>query len=331
MSFDAPFMLALLALIPAAALARRARRGAGCFALAFDSWGSSDPLPKGPLPVRAISKASTFLLYAAAALAAVASAGPRIDTTATRWLARGGAIVFALDCSPSMAALDEGGLSRFQAAVSSIETFVAKRPGDSFALVSIGGEAQLKVPPTPNAKRFLERLGGLAPGQLGDGTALGMGLLVALNHLARHPAKVKLVVLLTDGENNAGAASPIDSARLLRSAGARLAVIGVGKEGEAPIRYVDPLSGKRFEGNYASGFDEASLRAIASAGGGDYYRAGEASLLAEAFSRISEDAGISMRGFRSRVSRPLTASFSLAALACALAARFARRAFLGAL
>jgi Ca-activated chloride channel family protein len=277
---------------------------------------------------------------AAAALLFLAAAGPERRINTTVWLGRGADILFVLDISPSMAGLDMGGGSggdgrnggsRFNTARNLVRDFAAKRPSDAVGLAALGSDAALLVPPTVDRRSLDERLEKLQLGELGDGTALGMGLAVAARHLQNSPASRRSVILITDGENNAGPINPETAAALLAEGGISLWVIGLGSGGEIPIDYVDPFTRMRRTGTFDSRFNDASLLALSRAGGGIYIAAPTADALASAFSRISrEELTVSRSGtviHRYPLRTPLIAA---GLILCGLA-EFIRRFILGAL
>jgi Ca-activated chloride channel family protein len=272
----------------------------------------------------ALELLGVFLLFFAAA-------GPERRTNQTVWLGRGADILFVLDLSPSMAGIDMDGRSRFDAARTLVRDFAERRPSDALGLAALGYDAALLVPPTVDRRPLTDRLEKLRVAELGDGTALGMGLAVALRHLQNSPVPRRVVILVTDGENNAGALHPESAAALLAGAGISLWVIGVGSGGEIPIDYVDPATRMRRTGTFDSRFDEESLRSLSRAGQGVYIAAPSADALAAAFSRISgEELTVSRSGTLVRRHPlylfPLTGGFVLVILA-----RIIRRFFLGAL
>jgi Ca-activated chloride channel family protein len=222
-----------------------------------------------------------FLLF-------IAAAGPLFISTETVWLSRGADIIFVVDVSPSMAAQDMEKQNRFDTARDLVRTFVMNRPTDALGLVAVGNDAALLLPPTTDRVSLFSRLETLRIGELGDGTALGMGLAIASLHLKGSSALRRSVVLITDGENNAGALHPETAAALLPELGISLWVIGVGSGGEVPIDYVDPFTKIRRSGTFDSRFDPETLRAIARKGEGSYIPAPSAEAFAHAFSRIHE-------------------------------------------
>jgi Ca-activated chloride channel family protein len=262
--------------------------------------------------------AGVFALFTAAS-------GPFFILAETVWLDRGADVLFVVDVSPSMAGIDMKGDSRFDAARNLVYGFARNRPSDAIGLVAVGDEAALLVPPTVDREALFSRLGSLRIADLGDSTALGMGLAVAALHLRRSQAPRRVAVLITDGENNAGAVHPETAAAALRSSGVSLWVIGVGSAGEIPITYLDPVTKIRRTGTFSSRFDPASLEAIAEKGGGAYISAPSAEAFSGAFSRINEEElTIGRSGTYSRT-MPLYRPFIVAALGLLSAARFIRR------
>ena len=288
-----------------------------------------------------------------AVLLLLAAGGPERRINKTVWLDRGADILFILDISPSMAGLDMGGASgggqderngagrgsrggrngtsRFDAARNLVREFAERRPSDAIGLAALGNDAALLVPPTVDRRVLENRLERLRLGELGDGTALGMGLAVAARHLRDSPSPHRVAILITDGENNAGPVNPETAAALLEEAGISLWVIGVGSGGEIPIDYVDPITRMRRTGVFDSRFDEASLRALSLAGGGTYISAPSADGLAAAFARISgEELTVSRSGLLVR-RYPLQVPLIACGLALFALTGFIRRFLLGAL
>jgi Ca-activated chloride channel family protein len=188
-----------------------------------------------------------------------------------------------------MAALDMGNQNRFTVARNLVQNFAANRPADAIGLVAVGNDAALLLPPTIDRQSLFSRLKILNIGELGDGTALGMGLAIAGLHISNSSAPRRVVVLITDGENNAGAIHPETAAAVIPKLGASLWVIGVGSHGEVPLDYVDPYTKIRRIGTFDSRFNQETLEAIAYKGDGSYIAAPSAEAFFKAFSRIDED------------------------------------------
>ena len=262
-----------------------------------------------------------FLLFFSAA-------DPVVKTAETVWLNRGADIIFILDVSPSMAALDMSGKNRFSAACALITEFAARRPSDNIGLVAVGGDAALLVPPTPDRETLNLRLESLRIGEFGDNTALGMGLSTAAFHLEKSNAKRKVAVIITDGENNAGSIHPETAAGMLRDMDVSFWVIAVGSAGEVPIDYIDPYTRLRSTGTFDSRYDAESLRRLSLSGGGTFIAAPSSQTLASAFSQL-DDSEITIQRSRT-INRRRSFSLLLLIIAAAmlLAVRLTRRVFL---
>ncbi|MDR2482736.1 MAG: VWA domain-containing protein [Treponema sp.] len=286
---------------------------------------------KPPVNLRAFFRVLGVMERAGILLLALAAAGPQAVSRETVWLNRGADILFVVDVSPSMAGLDMDGRSRLDAARKLIQEFALARTQDALGLAALGTEAALLTPPTADRRAFLSRLESLRIGELGDGTALGMGLAAALLHLRGSAAPRRTVVLITDGENNAGEVHPQTAAEALRKAGISLWVIGVGSTGEVPIDYVDPLSKVRRTGVFDSRFDVERLRAIAETGGGTYIAAPSGASFAGAFARIDKAELIVRRQGTFIRRQPLHVPLIIGALILLAVPRFIRRGVLGAL
>jgi len=229
-----------------------------------------------------------FLELSGVFLLFLSAAGPSLKTAETVWLNRGTDIIFILDISPSMAALDMNGKSRYSVAKTLLLDFVSQRPSDNIGIVAVGEDAALLVPPTSDRDALTQRLEQLKIGELGDGTALGMGLAVAAYHLDKSNAKRKAAVIITDGENNAGSIHPETSAAILHEMGVSFWVIAVGTAGEVPIDYTDPITRIRRTGIFDSRYDTESLRRLSSSGGGTFISALSAEAFAAAFSQLDD-------------------------------------------
>jgi len=216
------------------------------------------------------------------------AAAPVTKKTETVWLNRGADIIFVLDVSPSMAALDMDGKNRYTTAKNLITEFTNKRLSDNVGLVAVGTEAVLLLPPTTDREALFQRMDRLLIGEMGEDTALGMGLAVAAYHLEKSNAKRKIAVLITDGENNAGAIHPETAASMLREMNISLWVIGIGSAGKVPIDYLDPFTKVRNAGLFDSRFDVESLRRLSAAGGGTFIYAPTANSFAAAFTKLDE-------------------------------------------
>jgi Ca-activated chloride channel homolog len=196
-------------------------------------------------------------------------------------------IFLAIDLSSSMLAKDFKP-DRLEVCKQVAASFVEKRPIDRIGLVVFSGEAYAQCPLTTDHTVVQTLLGALTCGTLEDGTAIGMGLATAVNRIKDGGAKSKIVILLTDGVNNAGYVKPIAAADLAKELGIKVYTIGVGTTGEA----YTPV-GRRGDGEYVFGFapveiDEALMNDIAQRTGGKYFRATNADELEQIYNEINQ-------------------------------------------
>ncbi|HOT62531.1 MAG TPA: VWA domain-containing protein [Treponemataceae bacterium] len=329
LSFSRPSVLVILLIaVPLVILARARFLSRTEFPLTLGDWGGV-PFRWMATAMRIAAFVSRLAVAVSAVSAALALAGPVIFRQERVYSAPGATVVFVVDVSPSMAAGDMGNGNRLDAARRLMRAFVSSRSGDSFGLVALGSDAALLVPPTHDHAAFLERLAALRIGELGDGTALGLGLAVAAAHL--QPGSGAHVILLTDGENNAGEINPKTAAAALPPRGAELHIIGIGTRGDVPIEYTDPETGKGYAGVLESGFDEGALRAIALSGGGTYRAASSPGLLEAIFTEIGEAVPRNPSSYACTVEEPIERPFIACALVAAALAWAIRRLAMGAL
>jgi Ca-activated chloride channel family protein len=293
--------------------------------------GAPGGIPFKSAQVGSLIKILKFFELIGVFLLFFSAAGPVIKNAETVWLNRGADIIFVLDTSPSMAALDMDGKSRFITAKNLIVEFAGNRPSDSIGLVAVGNDAALLVPPTSDREALFIRLDNIRIGELGDGTALGMGLAIAAYHLDKSNAKRRITVLITDGENNAGAIHPETAAGMLNEMEVSLWVIGVGSTGEVPIYYTDPYTNVRRTGIFDSRYDIESLRRLSLIGGGTFIAAPSADAFTTAFSRL-DDSEIIVRISRTIYTRRSWYTlFLISSIGLLAAVRFIRRYVLGAM
>lgn len=273
MTFEHPGYLVLLSLVPVGVYLRHIWTGrGGRVSFSFSVW-RGDAFAYPAILLRTLRFVAESAFWSGTVLWILALAGPVRVERDTVYLTRGMDVVVVLDESPSMSAQDFTPENRFEAAKEVIRDFVTGREYDAIGLVSFSREAALRVPPTLDTEAFLAGLDALRIMSLGDGTAIGMGLAVATMHLERSGAEERVIVLLTDGENNAGEILPETAADLARRLGIRVYVIGVGTTGEVPIEYTDPATGVIRSGLFESRFNESLLRSISEQTGGRYYSA----------------------------------------------------------
>ncbi len=194
-------------------------------------------------------------------------------------------IVMAMDASASMLSKDFRP-NRLEAAKAVASEFVEDRPFDRVGVVVYEGESFTQVPLTTDHRVVQDGLNALETGRVEGGTAIGMGLATAVNRLRKSDAKSKVVILITDGENNSGQIEPQDAAQLARLESIRVYTVGVGTIGRAksPVR-------QRPDGSYIYDWvevniDEPTLKSIAQETGGRYFRATSGEKLKEIYTEI---------------------------------------------
>ena len=329
-SFDRPlFILAALVIIPLLILFSRHFRS--IFALDLPLGPPGGIAFKSPVNLKFVVRFLHSLELAGVLFLFTAAAGPNFIFTEMIWLNRGADIFFVLDISPSMAGIDMNGRSRFDAARTLVRDFAERRPQDAIGLAVLGEDASILVPLTTDRESLYSRLDTVAIGELGDGTALGTGLALAAFHISKSQVPRRAVVLITDGENNAGAIHPETAAAMLGEIGVTLWVIGVGSSGEIPFSYVDPLTRMRRTGTFESRYDPENLKNIAIQARGHWIHAPSAEAFTQAFNELDRGEMIIRRSGTTRREEPLYMIFVVAALSLLWGVRLIRRYILGAL
>jgi len=329
LSFDNPFWaIAAFIIIPFAIFAFSRLKNPFVLALPL---GAPGGVPFKTSQINGFVKLLKFMEVTGIFLLFFSAAGPSIRISDTVWLNRGADIIFIIDTSPSMAAIDMDGKNRFTAGKELLIDFASKRPSDSIGLVAIGEDAVLLLPPSTDREALKLRLEHLQIGELGDGTALGMGLAVASYHLEKSNAKHKVAVIITDGENNAGAIHPETAAGFLLDIGASFWVIAIGSAGEVPIDYTDPYTKIRRTGLFDSRYDSESLRRLSAAGGGTFLYASNADSFSSAFSQL-DLSEITIQRSRNIIRRfSVFFHFFIPAVFLIVSVNFIRRNMLGAI
>ncbi len=285
-SFEQPEFFLLLLVLPVGIYFRHRWKGRGGRLLfPFRIWqgASFAPTQRG---IRILLFLSSTAFWLGAAALVIAMAGPVRTVRDRVFLSRGIDVMIVLDQSPSMSARDFPPENRFETARQVIRNFVSGRENDPIGLVTFGSEAALRVPPTLDYRLLTERLEGVSIMELGEATAIGMGIAVASLHLRASSAREKVIILLTDGANNAGEILPGTAAEIAAQMGIRIYTIGIGSSEEVPIQYTDPATGRIFRGSFQGGFDEELLKEVAATSGGAYFRASSPGSMQAIFNTI---------------------------------------------
>ena len=281
--FQYPWLLALLALLPIYALL--VGKVGKLSALKFSS--AEVVRAAGAQAKSAAGRLLLFLRLMVLALGIVAVAGPRFANNQVESETAGLDIVLALDLSWSMMALDMGGpgerVSRFEIAQEVLEDFIDKRPDDRIGLVVFSAVPYLASPPTLNHEWLVQNLRRLHVGIIQElGTAIGDAIASASKRLKAIPnSKSKLIILLTDGDNNKGDIDPVPAAQLAAALGAKVYTIGIGIEQPCQLPAFDPSTGKLKLDPYGRVIPTLVLQPanysvlgkIADLSGGEFYRA----------------------------------------------------------
>lgn len=282
LQFLHPWFFVLLALLPAAVWLHRRRLQRHHVALKMPSMEASMGLRswKG-----ALQKWQPLLRALAFVALVFALARPQRMLKEENIQSEGIDIFMALDLSSSMLAQDFRP-DRLEVSKKVAIEFVNKRPYDRIGLAVFSGEAFTQCPLTSDHRVLNDFIESLRCGVLEDGTAIGMGLATAVNRIKDSKAVSKVIILLTDGVNNAGYVKPITAAEIAKEFGIKVYTIGVGKEGEA----LSPVS-RRSDGRYVFGLarveiDEDLLRQIADMTGGKYFRATNERSLEQIYNEI---------------------------------------------
>jgi Ca-activated chloride channel family protein len=280
-----PEWLWLLLLLPLVALLR-GRRGAAP-ALFFPSTGIAAAIGKSSK-----HRPGAWLLglrLISITLIVLAMARPQLGKTHTEVEASGIDILLAIDLSTSMNALDfryKGReIRRIDAVKQVVENFAQARPNDRLALLVFAAKPYLLTPLTLDHSFLLDRLAKIDTGVIEDGTAIGTALGRSLRRINDQNSKSKVVILLTDGENNAGSLSPMQAAEAAVPLGIKVYTIGAGTRGIAPIVVKDRM-GRQVRVNTEVRIDEDLLTRMALATGGRYFRATDMQELEKVYQEI---------------------------------------------
>lgn len=231
-----------------------------------------------------LARLVALLPWLALALTIVALARPQSGSRAVQVTSEGIDIMLAIDASGSMRAEDFKPNNRLYVARQVADQFVDGRVGDRIGLTVFAGAAYTQCPLTLDygvLKQLIATIDFGTP----DGTAVGMAIANSVNRLRKSTARSKVIILLTDGRNNAGEIDPVTAAEAARALRIKIYTIGVGVEGEADYPVDDPLFGRRYV-KMASDVDDPTLKKIADLTGGLFFRATSAEALKEIYARI---------------------------------------------
>lgn len=290
MTFAHPYLLLLLVLLPIAAWLKGRQGHTPAFLY------SSVRLVDGLTSARR-SRAGAFLAalrWLVLAAFIIALAQPRLTHSETKVTASGVDIVVAFDLSGSMRSEDfevnGKRVNRLNMARDVLKKFIEKRPNDRIGLVVFASDAFIATPVTLDHDFLEEQLERLDIGTINpDRTAIGSGLSVAVNRLRDLKAKSKIVILMTDGQDNASKIPPLTAAEAAHALAVKVYTIGVGKRGTAPMPVGrNPWTGETVYREVPVDIDEDTLQKIAEKTDGKYYRADNAEKFEKIYAEIDK-------------------------------------------
>ncbi|MFH1309598.1 MAG: VWA domain-containing protein [Candidatus Omnitrophota bacterium] len=289
MHFASPWFLLLLFFLPLAGYLTKRYEFSLRGAFRFSNFRLMKDI-KPSLGVKAESKI-IYLRMMAIFLLILAVMRPQSVTEETKVYTEGIDIVLAVDTSGSMRAMDfEIGskrVDRLEAVKNVLSDFVPKRPNDRIGMVAFAALAYTVCPLTLDHDWLEKNLERVNIGMIEDGTAVGSAITAALNRVKDSPAKEKIIILLTDGRNNAGRISPIAAAEAAKALGVKIYTIGAGTKGLAPYPVQD-MFGNTVLRSVRIDMDEDLLKKIAEETGGEYFRATDTASLKKIYAKIDK-------------------------------------------
>jgi Ca-activated chloride channel family protein len=296
LTFAQPWLLLLLAAIPLLAY-WRGKMGPAA-ALTFSSTAALRSLGKS-----SAARAGKFLralMLVSLALFAIAMARPQLGKSLTQIEASGIDIMVVLDVSGSMLTKDFtiGGESatRIDAIREVTRKFIEGRPNDRIGIIAFAGRPYVVSPMTLDHDWLLKNLERVKIGLVEDGTAIGSGMAAAANRLNDKRSKSRVIVLLTDGENNTGKIPPNTAAEAIKALKIHFYAIGAGINGVAPTPVFNPQNGKPLTDMFGNivyqnqrvHFNEAGLKEVTKIADGQFYRATDTKSLEQIFGDIDK-------------------------------------------
>jgi Ca-activated chloride channel family protein len=285
LEFQYPQLLLLLLLLPLIAfwMGRRGR-------VAAVEYSSANVAREVARESR--SRVGRFLMMfplLAAALFIVGLARPQIHKGSSEVQASGVDLMLAIDVSGSMQSLDykvdDQPTSRIAVVKAAVSKFIDARPDDRLGLIEFSAEPYLVSPLTLDHDWVRQGLERVNTGTIDDGTAIGSAIAMCVNRLRDQPSKSKVIVLLTDGENNMGKISPLLAAETAKALGVKIYTIGAGVRGDAPFPMKDQFGNTHIV-MVPSDVDEKTLNKIAEETGGKFFRATDTQALDDVYSEI---------------------------------------------
>ena len=232
----------------------------------------------------------TFIQLIVGAGILIALARPQTSSTETKHTSEGIDIMIAFDVSKSMLIEDYGEQSRLELAKEKVKGFIKGRSDDRIGFLMFSGESITLCPPTLDYEVLNQSINAATTNRLKDGTAIGDAIANAVNRLKDSKAKSRIVVLITDGDNNMGSIAPLTAGSLAKGYGIKVYAIAMGKEGEVnfpvTVKYFGQTR-KRYQ-RVNSTINPALLKKISKDSGGRFYRASQEGALEKIFAHIDK-------------------------------------------
>lgn len=327
-SFESPQSFLLFILIPFGIYARHVWKGRGSvLKLSFTIY-KAEKFKKKIGFSSFLFLVSSILFWLGTIALIMALAGPVKLSKDRVFLNRGVDVMFVLDLSPSMGAEDFEG-NRFISAKKVIRNFISLRENDALGIVTFATEAALRVPPTLDYDLFLKRMDSFRLTiDHGRATAIGMGLSVASLHLKESTAKDKIIILLTDGDNNAGDIMPESAADTAAKLGIKIYVVGIGSDDEVPVEYINLETNSKSPAKITGSYNEELLMSVADISGGTFYSATSVNSLESIFNKIDSNESYEKRIKVNTYKDPFYKTFILLFFCFILADFFIRKVLL---
>ena len=283
--FEDPWLLLFFLMVPFLTIRGKVKQQATI------SYSSIDTLQAiRSARVEILSILPLVLRMIAISLLVLSLARPQEGYKSTEILSVGVDIMLALDTSGSMQALDfikdEKRDTRLAMVKDVVSQFIDNRPNDRMGMVVFGSEAYTQCPLTLDQGILKSFLSKLDIGMAGDSTAIGSAIGIAVKRLKDLESKSKVIILLTDGQNNAGSLPPLQAAQTAKAFGIKIHTIAVGTHGKAPF-LVNSIFGQRYVYQQVD-IDEDTLKKISDLTGGQYFRATDLESLKTIYKQIDE-------------------------------------------
>lgn len=298
--FKDPLVLALILLVPLLVLITGRRRTDPAFVF------SSKKLLEGIRPTLRQRMRSSLIFFRALALVLVilALARPQSVLEESKSVSEGVDIVLDLDTSTSMLAEDfkvgQRRVNRYDVVKDVVKEFIQKRKDDRIGLIAFAARAYTVCPLATDYAWINENLDRVRVGMIEDGTAIGSAIASSLNRLRTSKTRSRIIILLTDGINNAGTISPLTAAEAAKALKIKIYTIGVGTKGLVPYPVGQDRFGRIAYQNIPIEIDEDMLRKIADMTGAKYYHAADTETLRKIYDDINklEKSNIEHFGYR---------------------------------